>query len=84
MNDDLRQMNIPNISVPQVTKRLEELFCAAVEKKIPFRNIPTPFLWGPAGIGKSEGVYALAESIGKKNGEEGLGDRRQASLVFPC
>jgi len=58
-------MNIPEQSISTVVERLTQLYTGAVENKIPFKKIPTPFLWGPAGVGKSEGVYQLAENIGR-------------------
>ena len=65
-----RNMNIPDISVTELVSRLAELYSNAVKADMPFSIIPTPFLWGPAGIGKSDGVKQLAarleESTGKK------------------
>ena len=36
---------------------------------ISLKSIPTPFLWGPPGVGKSEGVRQLAERIEKNTGK---------------
>lgn len=45
------------------------LYLGAIENSISFKAIPTPFLWGPAGVGKSEGVCQLAENIQKSTGK---------------
>ena len=66
MKTDSIQMNIPRQSVSSIIKRLTYLYLGAIENKIPFKSLPTPFLWGPAGVGKSEGVYQLAENIQNK------------------
>lgn len=66
------QMNIPASNISTVVERLTQLYTGAVENRISFKSLPTPFLWGPAGVGKSEGVYRLAENIGKKTGKEAV------------
>lgn len=66
MNEELRQMNIPSMSVSAVIEKLEVLYCAAIENGIDFKSIPTPFFWGAPGIGKSEGVYQMADNITEK------------------
>lgn len=70
MNEDLKQMNIPGMSVSKAIEKLEALYCAIIEKGAAFKNIPTPFFWGPAGVGKSEGVYQMANSIAEKTGKK--------------
>ena len=59
-------LNIPNISVSELVAQLGSLYTCAVKNNIPFRSIPTPFLWGPAGIGKSDGVRQLADLLEKQ------------------
>lgn len=61
-----QNLNIPNISVSDLVTHLGSLYENAIINQIPFRLIPTPFLWGPAGIGKSEGIRQLADLIGKR------------------
>lgn len=72
MNEDLKQMNIPGMSVAKAIEKLEVLYCAVIENGGTFKNIPTPFFWGPAGVGKSEGVYQMAGNIAKKTGKKVL------------
>lgn len=69
METEELKMNIPRMSVSDITDRLANLYINAINMNIPLRKLPTPFLWGPAGIGKSEGVYQLAERIGKQTGK---------------
>ena len=63
-------MNIPNLSTGAVVDLLCRLYCGAVREGIPLKSLPTPFLWGAPGVGKSEGVDQLAgrmaESLGLK------------------
>jgi len=69
MKTETIQMNIPRQSISTIVDRLSTLYLGAIENKIPFKSLPTPFLWGAAGVGKSEGVYQLAENIQKKTGK---------------
>lgn len=62
-------MNIPTVSVSEVTAQLSKVYTNAIKSNMPFKTIPTAFLWGPAGIGKSEGVYQLADIINKITGK---------------
>jgi len=57
------QLNIPKMSVSKVVEKLAHLYANAINGGILFRELPTPFFWGPAGVGKSEGVYTLAELL---------------------
>ena len=70
MNEESKQMNIPNMSISSVIEKLQTLYCSAIENKIAFKSFPTPFFWGAAGIGKSEGVYQMAQGIEEKTGKK--------------
>jgi len=63
------QMNIPKQSISSVIDRLTYLYICAIEKGVKFKSLPTPFLWGPAGVGKSEGVYQMAKKIQQRTGK---------------
>ncbi len=68
MSEALERMNIPEVSVDAFTKLLGALYTGAVRSGCAFRDIPTPFLWGPAGVGKSEGVQQIAERLRSETG----------------
>lgn len=63
-------LNIPRQNISSVVEKLTCLYIGAIENEVPLKNLPTPFLWGPAGVGKSEGVYQLAENIQKSTGKK--------------
>ncbi len=65
----IKSINIPSMSVTQAVEKLELIYCNAIRNEMPLRYLPTPFFWGPAGIGKSEGVRELAQRIEKKTGK---------------
>ena len=60
-----QNLNIPNISVTELVNQLCTLYCGAVDTKTKFSLLPTPFLWGPAGIGKSDGIKQIAEKLSR-------------------
>ena len=60
-------MNIPEVSVSEMIAELRALYNGAIKANIPFRALPTPFLWGPPGVGKSEGVRQLAGELASDN-----------------
>ena len=62
-------MNIPTMSVSAVVYKLTELYFNAVKTGVPFKALPTPFFWGAAGVGKSDGVKQLAENLEKQTGK---------------
>ena len=63
-------MNIPVISVTELVKQLTALYAGAIEADVPFSKLPSPFLWGAAGIGKSDGVKQLAQALELKTGKK--------------
>ena len=65
---DERQ-NIPSMSVSAVVDLLCGLYTNAVERQIPFRDLSSPFLWGAAGVGKSDGVHQLARRLEASTGK---------------
>ncbi len=63
MNQENSNLNIPQMTVSDVCRRLTDLYASAIKNNISFKKLPTPFLWGTAGIGKSQGVYQLARKL---------------------
>ena len=62
-------MNIPVTTVSGMVKTMSYVYTDAINSKIQLIELPTPFLWGAPGVGKSEGVYQLAEIIENKTGK---------------
>ena len=56
-------------SVSQVTEQLELLYGGAVKAGLPFRQLPAVFLWGPAGVGKSDAVREFADLLAASCGK---------------
>lgn len=69
MKNENQNMNIPNMSVTSVVRLLTALYVNAVKIGKPFKKLATPFLWGAAGVGKSEGVLQLARQLENATGK---------------
>lgn len=63
MNDNT---NISRMSVNNVVELLASIYIPLINRKLGFSTLPTPFLWGPPGVGKSDAVKELAEIIEEK------------------
>lgn len=61
-------INIPAATVDGFIEMLAKVYMAAIKMGLSLKSIPTPFLWGPPGVGKSEGVRQLAERVEKNTG----------------
>ena len=64
------EMNIPRLTVTWTVELLAGLYTRALTSGRPLRSIPTPFFWGPAGVGKSQGVEQLAEKLRRSTGKK--------------
>ena len=64
-----QNMNIPAISVDMMVNKLGGLYISAINGGLPVKSIPSSFLWGAPGVGKSDGVRQIAEKIEKETGK---------------
>jgi len=60
---DNKNSNLPEIMVDEAVGILSSLYVDAIKANLPLGGIPTPFLWGPPGVGKSQAVRQIAEHI---------------------
>ena len=72
MNIENNNLNIPNVSVSELVDQLSALYKSAIDSNISFRDLPSPFFWGLAGIGKSAGVLQLADRITADTGRRAV------------
>lgn len=52
-----------SINVDKMVKMLSKSYISLIEAKIPFNRFPSVMLWGPPGVGKSQGVIEIAKEI---------------------
>ena len=61
--------NIPAISVGTMVEKLGGLYVSALQNGRPLAAIPSVFLWGAPGVGKSDGVRQIAAKIARETGK---------------
>ena len=64
MKVENKTLNIPNMNVGTLVDMLTRLYSSVIKSGAPLKEIAqTPFLWGPAGIGKSQAVFQFAKKL---------------------
>lgn len=63
-------VNMPTLTVDRMVNILSDAYCAVIEKEISPKTLPSVMLWGPPGVGKSQGVRQIARKIGERTGKE--------------
>ena len=66
--DSNSKLGLPTVSTSEVVNILTKIYVGAIRSGMPLTTIPTPFLWGQPGVGKSAGMYELADNIEKQTG----------------
>lgn len=61
--------NIPSLSVGTLVDNLAKLYTNAITGGVSLKSLPTPFLWGAPGVGKSEGIRHLAGKLSESTGK---------------
>lgn len=61
---------LPKMTVSKVIEELSKVYTPLIQKNMDYSLIPSPFLWGAPGVGKSEGIGQLAEKIERETGKK--------------
>jgi len=61
---------LPKMTVSKVIDELSKVYAPLIRKNMDYGMIPAPFLWGPPGVGKSDGIGQLAERLEKETGKK--------------
>ena len=65
-----QQTDTVTLTVEHMTAQLSQAYVALIEKGLPLRRFPSVMLWGPPGVGKSQGVRQVAKEIQQKTGKQ--------------
>ncbi len=57
------------VNIKGMVNMLSRAYISLVENKIPFEKFPSVMVWGPPGVGKSQGIREIAEVIQSKTGK---------------
>ncbi|MBE5954864.1 MAG: AAA family ATPase [Lachnospiraceae bacterium] len=75
--------NIPGTTVDRFIKEMSLLYTVVIKDGWSLSMVPAPFIWGPPGVGKSEGVYQIAEEIGQNTGKKVIVTDIRLSMFSP-
>ena len=66
MNDS----GIRALNVNQMIAMLSQVYISLLSTGVPFQAFPSVMLWGPPGVGKSQGVREIASEIERRTDKE--------------
>ena len=58
------------LTVAQMVWQLSKAYIALIKADAPFRNFPSVMLWGPPGVGKSQGIRQVAKNIAEQTNKK--------------
>ncbi len=64
----MQEDNIRSLNVNQMIDLLSTAYISLIRNGTPFSGFPSVMLWGPPGVGKSQGVRQIAERITAETG----------------
>lgn len=64
-----QNLEMPTMTITKMTQQLSKAYISLINSKKPLRNFPSVMLWGPPGVGKSQGVRQIAKGIEAQTGK---------------
>ena len=58
------------VNVNKMVEMLSDAYVSMINSNTPFNMFPSVMLWGPPGVGKSQGVKEVAKKIGARTGKK--------------
>jgi len=55
--------NVPSAKVGEAVTKLADMYCSVIRSGLGVDSVPSVMLWGPPGVGKSQGVRQIADRI---------------------
>ena len=72
MSEDVKLPNVPALPINRAVALLERMYREAVNGSMPMSGIPSVMLWGPPGVGKSQGVRQLGDALSASTGKRAI------------
>jgi len=69
MKSDIRLTEMPEMTVSEMVDSLTEAYCSLIDNGLGVKLMPSVMLWGPPGVGKSQGIREIAGRIEKRTGK---------------
>lgn len=58
-----------SLTVDQMVKQLSRAYISIIKSKASLKSFPSVMLWGPPGVGKSQGIRQIANEIAEQTGK---------------
>lgn len=68
--NEINITNTPSMSVGSIIEELANAYGCVIKKGLPVKTLPSVMLWGPPGVGKSQGVKQLAKELELSTGKK--------------
>jgi hypothetical protein len=65
-----RNIGSLELTVDQMVRQLSKAYVSIIKSNTAFRSFPSVMLWGPPGVGKSQGIRQVAKEIADKTGKK--------------
>ena len=65
-----RNMGGLELTVDQMVKQLSTAYVSLIKSNTQLKKFPSVMLWGPPGVGKSQGIRQVAKEIADKTGKK--------------
>ena len=65
-----RNIEQGKMTVQQTVHQLADAYTALIRSEVPLKSFPSVMLWGPPGVGKSQGVRQIAAEIAERTGKK--------------
>lgn len=65
-----KNSGVRELTVEQMIKQLSTAYISLIKTNTPLKNFPSVMLWGPPGVGKSQGIRQVAGEIAEKTGKK--------------
>ena len=64
-----KRIGSPEMTVAQMVKQLSAAYTALINSGTQLKRFPSVMLWGPPGVGKSQGIRQIAKEINEQTGK---------------
>jgi len=70
VSEEIKMGNIPGMNIGRIVELLSNSYCHIINNGDSIDKMPSVMLWGPPGVGKSQGIRQIAERIEKETGKK--------------
>ena len=69
-NKEFLLSNMPSMNVGRMVEELGTAYSTLINNGLPLKQMPSVMLWGPPGVGKSQGIRQIAKEIEANTGKK--------------